>query len=91
MNIYAHPEALTFLADHYDGDWHPWPFFWIFPVVFWLAVIGVIVVSRRARWRDRGIGTLRTAFARGEIDEDQYLTRLEVLRRTRRPRRADNH
>ncbi|MFJ1458619.1 hypothetical protein [Nocardia sp. N2S4-5] len=87
MNIYTSPETMSFLADHYDGGPHPWPFFWIFPVLFWLTVIAVVFVSRRARWRDRGIGTLRSAFARGEIDEDQYLTRLEVLRRTRRARR----
>ncbi|NQE66157.1 hypothetical protein NG2371_00598 [Nocardia gamkensis] len=25
MNIFTHPEAVSFLADHYDGGWHPLP------------------------------------------------------------------
>ena len=83
MNIYASPETLTFLADHYDGGWHPWPFFWVFPLAFWLSIVTIVFLTRRARWRDHGIGTLRSSFARGEIDEDEYLTRLAVLRRTR--------
>ncbi|MEV5838221.1 SHOCT domain-containing protein [Nocardia sp. NPDC052112] len=81
MNIFTQPVAMTFLADHYDGGWHPWPFFWIFPMLFWATVIVVFVFARRRFWAHQsGIGALRTAFARGEITEDQYRSRLAVLR-----------
>ncbi|WP_433600829.1 SHOCT domain-containing protein [Nocardia sp. CA-135953] len=81
MNIFTQPEAVTFLADHYDGGWHPWPFFWIFPVLFWATIIVVFVFARRRfRTHRSGIGALRIAFARGEISEDQYRSRLAVLR-----------
>ncbi|MEU6564477.1 hypothetical protein [Nocardia nova] len=71
------------VADHYG--WHPWPFFWIFPLLFWLVVIaGLALLVRRSSLRDSGIGALRSSFARGEISEEDYLSRLEVLRRTRR-------
>ncbi|MBO0856385.1 MAG: hypothetical protein J2P18_21770 [Nocardia sp.] len=73
------------LADHCQYGWHPWPFFWIFPLLFWIVVIvGLVRLARRGGFRDSGIGTLRSSFARGEISEDDYLSRLEVLRRTRR-------
>ncbi|WP_157170685.1 hypothetical protein [Nocardia araoensis] len=47
MNIFTRPEAVSFLADHYDGGWHPWPLFWIFPLLFWPTVIAVLVFARR--------------------------------------------
>ncbi|NKY84332.1 hypothetical protein [Nocardia veterana] len=79
--------ATTYLADHHGYGWHPWPFFWIFPVVFWLLVAtAVVLVARRGGFRDPGVATLRAAFARGEISEQDYLNRLDVLRRTRRRR-----
>ncbi len=81
MNIRTRPEVITFLADHYDGGWHPWPFFWIFPVLFWATIIVIFVFARRRFWTHQsGIAALRTAFARGEITEDQYRSRLAVLR-----------
>ncbi|MFE7746281.1 hypothetical protein [Nocardia sp. NPDC057455] len=49
MNIFTRPEAVGFLADHYDGGWHPWPFFWIFSVLFSLTVVAVLVFARRQR------------------------------------------
>ncbi|MEU1998567.1 hypothetical protein ABZ511_29355 [Nocardia gamkensis] len=88
MNIFTHPEAVGFLADHYDGGWHPWPFFWIFPLLFWLTVVAVLVFARRRFiGRASGIGALRTAFARGEITEEQYRSRLAVLSEPRRAKR----
>ncbi|MEV4239566.1 MULTISPECIES: SHOCT domain-containing protein [unclassified Nocardia] len=80
MNILTQPEAITFWADHYDGGWHPWPFFWIFPLLFWAAIIVFFVARRRFWGHQSGIGVLRTAFARGEITEQQYRSRLAVLR-----------
>lgn len=65
-----------------------WP---IFPL-FWvtLAVVGAVVWRRRARrgWHRRmapvhAEQTLADRFARGEIDEDEYLERVSVLRGTR--------
>ncbi|MFI6167546.1 hypothetical protein ACIBCN_12225 [Nocardia sp. NPDC051052] len=86
MNISAQPEVITFLADHYDDGWHPWPFFWIFPLLFWITFITLTFFARRRFiGRDSGVGALRAAFARGEITEDQYRSRLAVLREPTRP------
>ncbi|MFE9784537.1 SHOCT domain-containing protein [Nocardia salmonicida] len=80
MNIFDSATTLTLLADHYDGGWHPWPFFWIFPLLFWIAVIAVLFFARR-RCVGRGgaVSALREGFARGEITEDEYRGRLAVL------------
>ncbi|MEU7139118.1 hypothetical protein ABZ942_06685 [Nocardia sp. NPDC046473] len=89
MNISTRPEVMTFLADHYDGGWHPWPFFWIFPLLFWITFITLAFFARRRFiGRESGVGTLRTAFARGEITEDQYRSRLAVLREPKRPAKS---
>ncbi|MFF3227877.1 SHOCT domain-containing protein [Nocardia suismassiliense] len=89
MTISNRPEVLTFLADHYDGGWHPWPFFWIVPLLFWIAVLTVAFLARRRfAGRAGGVGTLRTAFARGEITEDEYRSRLAVLREPDRPAKS---
>ncbi|WP_063022209.1 SHOCT domain-containing protein [Nocardia niwae] len=81
MNIFTRPEAVSFLADAYDGAWHPWPFFWILPLLFWLTAVTVLVVLVRRRFigHASGVGALRTAYARGEITEEQYRSRLAVL------------
>lgn len=84
MNILTQPETLTFLADHADRGWHPWPFFWIFPLLFWLGFITIAFLARNRFRRNTGIGVLRDGFARGEITEDQYRARLAVLRETQR-------
>ncbi|MEV4129865.1 SHOCT domain-containing protein [Nocardia sp. NPDC049707] len=91
MNILTQPGTMTFPADHYDGGWHPWPLFWIFPLLFWATIIVVFVFARRRFWAQQsGIGALRTAFARGEITEDQYRSRLAVLReRGSKPRGSE--
>jgi putative membrane protein len=80
MNTYA---ATTFLAEHYHEGWHPWPFFWLIPVLIWATIITVVIVVRRRCRGHRGVWTLRDAFARGEVTEEQYRERLAVLRETR--------
>ncbi|MFE3442107.1 SHOCT domain-containing protein [Nocardia sp. NPDC059180] len=86
MTTYLNPEAVTLLADHYDGGWHPWPFFWIFPLLFWFTIIAIAALVVRGRFRrdSNGVGALRGAYARGEITEAQYRERLAVLRETKR-------
>lgn len=61
---------------------------WLVVLLFWLAVIGLIVWAVRAGRRD-GTSTpdanhdarriLAERYARGEIDADEYRERLEVL------------
>lgn len=66
---------------HQAAGWHWWfaPF-WIF---FWVALI--VVVLRFAPWRgrrDRRVDArsiLAERFARGEIDEDEFTRRRELL------------
>ena len=84
MNLYAS----TVLADHYDdfhhAGWFPWPIFLIIPLIFWATFVFFAVTGRR-RFRGRtGESTLRDTYAKGEIDETEYRTRLAVLRETRR-------
>jgi putative membrane protein len=68
------------------------PFFWFVPF-FWLIPIVLLIAFVGRRWRrgwDRsgpGWGQARNAesllaerFARGDIDEAEYLARLDVLR-----------
>ena len=71
--------------DHVWGwGWGPGPWFLIFPLLFWTAVIVALVVTRR-RWRGHsGESTLADVFARGEISEAEYRARLAVLRENRR-------
>jgi putative membrane protein len=73
------------------------PFFPLFFVIpfFWIAVIVVlaIVFGRRRRamwgyWRENGASssaeqTLAQRYANGDIDEQEYRARLEVLRANR--------
>jgi putative membrane protein len=71
----------------------PWadgrPEFWpIFPILWFVVVLGAIVtaviLSRRARagaGPRAGEARLAERFAAGEIDEDEYAARLAVLRR----------
>ena len=74
-------------GDRWDGDGPPdfWP---IFPIAWFLIVVGAIVaavyVSRpRAATAGSRAGEVRLAegFAAGEIDEEEYVARLAVLRR----------
>jgi putative membrane protein len=82
---------------HY-GWGGPGPFFFIFPLLWFLLFVTVIIlIARRARrggprggwggpWAAHGaagadpVTLLGTRFARGEIDEAEYRSRLSVLR-----------
>ncbi len=69
--------------------WHGW---WFFPFLWigWLVFIGLLFFGARrfwwrGRWEERaghrsGESVLGERYARGEIDEDEYRKRLEVLR-----------
>jgi len=74
-------------GERWDGDGPPafWP---IFPIIWFLIVVGAIVAAvyvsrRRAATAGPRAGETRLAerFAAGEIDEDEYAARLAVLRR----------
>lgn len=65
-----------------------WGFHWIWMVVFWVAVIGLIVwaVARLAptgadRTTDPARRLLDERYARGEIDDDEYRQRRNELSR----------
>lgn len=78
--------ALVQTWDHWAGDGPPFPFF-IFPL-FWLLVLAAVVLLLTVgrRWADSraprraGEQALAERFAAGEIDEEQYRSRLSVLR-----------
>jgi putative membrane protein len=81
----------TFIAysAHPDG-WGNGPGWWVLvPATFWLIVITTAIVW----WRRRPVtsgpeAALGEAFARGEITEDDYRSRLAVLRETSARRRG---
>jgi putative membrane protein len=68
----------------HDG-WFLWP---LFPLL-WFALVFLFffTLRRRRGWWDgrrSGEAVLAERYARGEIAEDEYLTRLTVLREGRR-------
>ncbi|MBC3763543.1 SHOCT domain-containing protein [Quadrisphaera oryzae] len=68
------------------GPWHgggPGPWLLV-PLLFWVLVIGAVVVTVRRHRSRSAEHVLREAFARGEVDEEGYRARLAVLRSTRR-------
>jgi putative membrane protein len=78
----------TYLAATCDaGRWcgHGWgPGPWI--GLIWLAVFATLLVLWLTRWRHRpsvrdGERVLAERYARGDIDEGEYRTRRDVLRR----------
>lgn len=91
--------ALAAAPWHY-GPGVGFPFFFVFPLI-WLIlfVVVVVLVSRGARRRWAAYGgpasgphrspeaTVAERFANGEIDEVEYRARLEVLRANRPQRR----
>ena len=83
---------ITTLATHdYDGPGAWWPIFPIFWLLFFIAVVAFFATMRRRRWSDCGPSSGRSRladrFAAGEIDEDEYRTRLAVLDEHRYGRR----
>ncbi|MDX6215281.1 MAG: putative rane protein [Frankiales bacterium] len=58
-----------------------WPFPFLFPLVFLLVFLVVLRPWRRRRWHGMGgEHVLAERYARGEIDEDEYRARRQVLR-----------
>ena len=89
------------LADHYDGPGHWWP---IFPIMWFLFILTFAIVIARFGWwrRNRcwdeqrrtepvrsGKSRLAERFAAGEIDEQEYRSRLAVLEDTSRDSKED--
>ena len=72
--------------------WGPhlwWPIFPLFWLLFWVGVV-VFFASSRRRWYRHGghhghagENVLAERFARGEINEQEYRERLDVLKRVR--------
>jgi putative membrane protein len=82
------------LADHYDGPGWWWP---LIPILWFTLFVTFFVVAARfgwwgrRRWYDEhrntdgtrsGTARLAERFAAGEIDEQEYRTRLAVLKET---------
>jgi putative membrane protein len=70
-----------------DGHWGPgpwWPIFPLFWLLLWGAVILAIFRSRRGwgRWHAQASpqNVLAERYARGEIAEEEYRERLNVLK-----------
>jgi putative membrane protein len=77
--------TLLLASDHWGRHHDGWfPFFPLIPL-FFIGVWVVVIVSFRRRWRHghhlSGESVLAERFARGEIDEAEYLERRSVLRR----------
>ncbi|UTT59521.1 SHOCT domain-containing protein [Cellulosimicrobium cellulans] len=73
------------------AGWGPGPWWFVFPLLWFLLFASVVfLVARRARrgggpggWRTSGpdpVAILGERYARGEIDEQEYRSRLAVLR-----------
>jgi len=88
-------------AFHPFGGGFPWILAIIVPL-FWIGVIVLVAVLAGRRWRRFGgpdgpwaiahgprsaESTLADRYARGEIDEQEYRARLEVLRASASPPR----
>ena len=78
--------------DGWSGWWFVMP---LMMVVFWVAVVCVVVSFMQGRpGPDPTSGTrpagpeevLAQRYARGEIDDDEYSHRLDILHGTRHPR-----
>ena len=87
--------TLMTIATHagpgYDGHGAWWPIFPIFWLLAFITVLLFFATMGRRRWHDHGSSTGRSRlaerFASGEIDEDEYRSRLAVLDENRRGRR----
>lgn len=83
MNIVAETVMTSDMPAH-AGNWHGGPWFLLFPLA-WIVVIVVIAVifkRRRGPWHHHNgaEAVLRERFARGEVTEEEYRQRMEVLR-----------
>ena len=96
MSFLATAASTVTLADHYHGpNWWPLiPLFWFGAfILFFFVVARLGWWGRRRhclddRWRDaarEGKTRLADRFAAGEIDEQEYRSRLAVLEETSRP------
>lgn len=84
MAVMIASEVLANSADWGPGGW--WP---IFPLL-WLLVLGVVIFALvrsrgKGRWHQghSAEGVLAERYARGEIAEEEYRERLEVLKGSR--------
>jgi putative membrane protein len=75
-------EMLANTVEWAPGGW--WPIFPLFWVLFWGVVIFAVFRFRRGHgpWHQArsGEGVLSERYARGEITEEEYRERLNVLR-----------
>ena len=86
MSVTETITTLAITADHWHGDGPPvfWP---IFPILWFLCIVGVatLVILWRGRQceassRRAGEARLAEMFAAGEISDEDYRTRRDVLR-----------
>ena len=85
MSVTDSITTLAITADRWDGDR---PDFWpIFPILWVLFIAGIIVVAvlyhrrnRETAPRRAGEARLAERYAAGEIGEEEYRTRRDVLR-----------
>ena len=96
MSIYETAATVVVAGDNWgpwreNGPWHDGggpPAFWpIFPILWFLVIVGIITAivvfsRRRATEGPRRAGEARLAerYAAGEIDETEYRARRDVLR-----------
>jgi putative membrane protein len=81
MNAYISYAASSIA---HPGGWGNGPGWWILiPITFWVLVITAAVIWWRRRPASPGPeSALGEAFARGQMSEEEYRSRLAVLRET---------
>ena len=68
------------LVMYFDHYWGMHAFWWIFWILLIVALVVWVWPGRRAE-RDSALDELRRRYAAGEIDDDEYQHRLDVLRK----------
>ncbi len=81
-------EVSNMLAAWCGCGWGAGPWFLVFPLLWLAIVVGLVFLFRRRgweRWHERsGETVLAERYARGEITEEEYRQRINVLKgRTR--------